>query len=78
MGAGLRSAGFRVPKVDWERTGISRAVREDLHALQRTVTPGGQLTYRAAQTSDGQQTPTPAAIPVVRRKPRREVDIAAS
>ncbi|MGV3771994.1 MAG: terminase large subunit domain-containing protein [Verrucomicrobiales bacterium] len=35
------------------RVPVSRAIREDLHGMQRVVTPGGQVTYRCARTDDG-------------------------
>jgi phage FluMu gp28-like protein len=31
----------------------SRAVREDLHSVNRVTTPGGQISYRAPHTADG-------------------------
>jgi phage FluMu gp28-like protein len=37
--------GVRVP--------ISRAVREDLHSLNRVASPTGQITYRAPHSADG-------------------------
>lgn len=35
------------------RLPVSRAVREDLHALHRVATPTGQITYRANHSPDG-------------------------
>jgi phage FluMu gp28-like protein len=37
--------GLRVP--------VSRAIREDLHSLNRVSTPAGQITYRAPHSADG-------------------------
>ena len=31
----------------------SRAIREDLHSLNRVSTPAGQITYRAPHSADG-------------------------
>ncbi len=42
------------------RIPISRDIREDLHAIQRTVTQSGQITYRAPQTADGHSDRTTA------------------
>lgn len=35
------------------RVPVNRAVREDLHSIQRVTTPGGAVTYRAPHTDDG-------------------------
>ncbi len=35
------------------RVPVSRAVREDLHSMQRVSTPTGNVTYRAPHTADG-------------------------
>lgn len=35
------------------RLPINRAVREDLHSMQRVVSPQGNITYRAPHTEDG-------------------------
>ena len=32
---------------------VSRAIREDLHSLNRVSTPTGQITYRAPHSADG-------------------------
>jgi phage FluMu gp28-like protein len=37
--------GLRVP--------VSRAIREDLHSLNRVTSPSGQITYRAPHSADG-------------------------
>lgn len=42
------------------RIPASRDIREDLHAIQRTVTQSGQITYRAPQTADGHSDRTTA------------------
>ena len=35
------------------RVPVNRAIREDLHSMQRVSTPGGSITYRAPHTDDG-------------------------
>ena len=35
------------------RVPVDRAIREDLHSMQRVTTPGGHSTYRAPHTDDG-------------------------
>jgi phage FluMu gp28-like protein len=35
------------------RVPVSRAIREDLHLINRVISAGGQITYRAAHTPDG-------------------------
>jgi len=35
------------------RVPINRAIREDLHSIQRVVSPQGNITYRAPHTDDG-------------------------
>jgi phage FluMu gp28-like protein len=35
------------------RVPVSRAIREDLHSLQRITTPTGNVTYRAPHSDDG-------------------------
>lgn len=35
------------------RVPVNRAVREDLHSMQRVTTPSGNVTYRAPHTDDG-------------------------
>ncbi len=35
------------------RVPINRAIREDLHSMQRVVSPQGNITYRAPHTDDG-------------------------
>ena len=35
------------------RIPISRAIREDLHGIQRAVSQSGAITYRAAYSPDG-------------------------
>jgi phage FluMu gp28-like protein len=35
------------------RVPISRAIREDLHSVNRVSTPAGQITYRAPHSADG-------------------------
>src|SRR5262249_4805678 len=37
----------------WCRIPVNRAVREDLHSVQRTTTSHGMVTYRATHTEDG-------------------------
>lgn len=41
----FETRGVRVP--------VSRAIREDLHSMQRVVSQAGGITYRAANTEDG-------------------------
>jgi len=35
------------------RVPINRAIREDLHSINRVSTPTGQITYRAPHSPDG-------------------------
>jgi phage FluMu gp28-like protein len=35
------------------RVPVNRAIREDLHSMQRVATTGGNVTYRAPHTADG-------------------------
>jgi phage FluMu gp28-like protein len=42
------------------RIPISREIREDLHAIQRTVSLTGAITYRAPQSADGHSDRTTA------------------
>lgn len=35
------------------RVPVNRAIREDLHSMQRVATTGGSVTYRAPHTADG-------------------------
>ena len=48
---------FSALKMGFERREVqipvSRAIREDLHSMQRVVTGSGNITYKAPQTDDG-------------------------
>jgi phage FluMu gp28-like protein len=35
------------------RVPVSRTIREDLHSMQRVITPSGNVTYRAPLVDDG-------------------------
>jgi len=35
------------------RVPVNRIIREDLHSMQRVVSPQGNITYRAPHTDDG-------------------------
>jgi phage FluMu gp28-like protein len=41
----FESRGLRIP--------VSREIREDLHAVHRTTTANGQVTYKAPHNEDG-------------------------
>ena len=55
--AGLKEEIFSKLRAAFERRKIwvpgSSAVREDLHAMQRVVSPNGQISFRASHTADG-------------------------
>ncbi len=60
------------------RIPISRDVREDLHAIQRTVTQSGQITYRAPQTADGHSDRTTALALALRAATSAPVSFPAT
>lgn len=53
----LKADLFSKMRMDFEkrsaRIPISRAIREDLHSMQRVITPAGNVTYRAPLVDDG-------------------------
>lgn len=53
----LKADMFSKMRMDFERRTpripISRAIREDLHSMQRVITPSGNVTYRAPLVDDG-------------------------
>lgn len=48
------------------RVPVSREIREDLHSVHRTVTPSGNIAYRAPHTDDGHADRTTALALAVR------------
>jgi phage FluMu gp28-like protein len=60
------------------RIPISREIREDLHAIQRTVTQSGQITYRAPQSADGHSDRTTALALALRAATSAPVSACAT